>query len=68
MQDLIKDFASAGTLDEQWEIVEKIQIAKINDPPYIHFGQLNGLTVHRVEVKNFQKFLQFTLDGIWLDR
>ncbi len=68
VQDLIKDFASAGSLDEQWEIVEKIQIAKINDPPYIHFGQLNGLTVHRIEVKNFQKFLQFTLDGIWLDR
>jgi peptide/nickel transport system substrate-binding protein len=68
VQDLIKAFSKAGSPEEQREIVDKIQTAKINDPPYIHFGQLNGLTVHRKEVKNFQPFLTFTLDGIWLDR
>ena len=68
VQDLITDFARAGSIEEQRVIIDKIQIEKINDPPYIHYGQLNGLIVHRTEVQNFQNFINFSLDGVWLDK
>jgi peptide/nickel transport system substrate-binding protein len=66
VQDLIKEYSQALTLEAQQAVVAKIQIAKINDPPYIHYGQLNGLNIHRVEVKGYENFLQLSLDGVWL--
>lgn len=67
VQDLIKDFTKASTLAEQKDIVAKIQIAKINDPPYIHFGQLNGMHALGANVRNFENFLQIVFAGVWLD-
>jgi len=67
VQDLIKDFTRASTLEEQQVIVDKIQILKINDPPYIHYGQLNAMDAHRVEVRGFSAFIHIVMTGIWLD-
>ncbi|MCH8205543.1 MAG: hypothetical protein IH956_00885 [Chloroflexi bacterium] len=67
VQDLIKEYGAAQSFEEQRAIVGKIQIAKINDPPYIHYGQLNALNVHRVEVKGYEVFLEVSFDGVWLD-
>ena len=67
VQDLIKDYSRALSFEDQKKIVGQIQYEKINDPPYIHFGQLNSLSVARDSVRNYENFLQLTFDGVWLD-
>jgi len=67
VQDLIKDYSRALSFEDQKKIVGQIQWEKINDPPYIHFGQLNALSVARNAVRNYENFLQLTFDGVWLD-
>ncbi|MDP6402356.1 MAG: ABC transporter substrate-binding protein, partial [SAR202 cluster bacterium] len=68
MFDMIDEFRAAATAEEQQALIDQIQIEKIRSVPYIHFGQLNALNVHRVEVKGYVGYLELSLDGLWLDR
>ena len=68
IQDLMEAFTKAATLEEQLVLIDQIQDLKIREVPYIHFGQLNALNVHRVEVKGYESFLNLSLDGLWFDK